>query len=298
MEYRQLGGTGIRASVLGFGGAEIGYEGAPLEDVDRIVSSAIDAGVNVFDTAECYVDSEAKLGEALRGRRDQVFVFTKCGHASGLDGDDWNPKTLERSINRSLERLRTNHVDVLQLHSCSSQTLERGGVIEVLQRARQAGKTRFIGYSGDSVDARYAVDCAAFDTLQTSINIADQEAIDVTVPQAREAGMGIIAKRPIANAAWKYSETPPDAYHHQYWQRLRALRYSFLDGSLPDAVSVALRFTLAVDGVTMAIVGTKNPDRWRQNASMVNDGPLDPRLFESVRTRWREVAANDWVGQV
>ena len=96
----------MQVSRLGFGGAEIGYEKASDRDVDAIVAAAIDAGVNVFDTAECYLDSEEKLGRALQGRRDQVFVFTKCGHASGLDGEDWSPDMLSRSIDRSLQNLR------------------------------------------------------------------------------------------------------------------------------------------------------------------------------------------------
>jgi len=98
---------------------------------------------------------------------------------------DWDPRLLTASIERSLQRLRTDCVDVAQLHSCAVDVLRRGGVIEALQRAREAGKARYLGYSGDGEAARYAITCGAFDTLQASVSIADQEAIDLTLPLAR-----------------------------------------------------------------------------------------------------------------
>jgi aryl-alcohol dehydrogenase-like predicted oxidoreductase len=296
MEYRTLGATNLRVSVIGFGGAEIGYENASPAEVDRIVNAALEAGINVFDTAECYVDSEQKLGVALKGRRDQVFVFTKCGHASGLPGNDWDPQMLEKSIDRSLQHLQTDYVDLIQLHSCSKETLEQGDVIRVLQNARDAGKARFIGYSGDSADAEFAVRTGVFNTLQTSVNIADQEAIHRTLPLASQAGMGVIAKRPIANAAWKWPSLPANDYHREYWRRLQDLSYPFLEDG--TAVATALRFTLAVPGVTMAIVGTKSPERFTQNTKIIDMGPLPESEWQSIRTRWEKIAQNDWVGQV
>jgi aryl-alcohol dehydrogenase-like predicted oxidoreductase len=294
MEKRTLGKTGMDVTVLGFGGAEIGYRGVPLLIAERLLNGALDAGLNVIDTAECYPGGEELIGQSVASRRNEYFLFTKCGHDK--DGDHWNPSKMAEQIDRSLRRLETDHVDLLQLHSCSEEKLRQGDVVEVVKSARDAGKTRFIGYSGDSLTALYAVESGVFDTLQISVSIADQEGIDLAIPAAHAQGMGIIAKRPIANAVWKHS-SKPEPYHQPYWERLSPLGYDFLSGDFQNAVSIALRFTLAVPGVHTAIVGTTQPDRWRQNAELLKAGPLDPRQFEAIRARWKSVAGPDWIGQ-
>lgn len=295
MERRQLGKTGMEVSALGFGGAEIGYQDASLSTVERLLGSALDAGLNVLDTAECYAGGEELIGQAVAHRRDHFHLFTKCGHASGFDAPDWDLKMLELSIDRSLKRLQTDRVDLLQLHSCEESLLRQGDVIALLKKAREEGKTRFIGYSGDGAAARYAVECGAFDTLQTSLSVADQEPITLTLPLAVEHGLGVIAKRPIANAAWTKSTLPEDDYAYPYWERLQALEYDFL--KTPEAASVALRFTLAQPAVATAIVGTQNPDRWARNAALLEAGPLPPETVAAIRARWQEISGPDWTGR-
>ena len=108
--------------------------------------------------------------------------------------------------------------------------------------------------------------------------------------------MGVIAKRPIANAIWQ-EVAKPDPYYQDYWERLRQLDYDFLQGDLREAVSIALRFTLAVDGVDIAIVGTTKPDRWAENARLLEAGPLDQKRFDAIRSKWKAVAQPDWMGQ-
>ncbi|HEV3243863.1 MAG TPA: aldo/keto reductase [Chthoniobacterales bacterium] len=299
MEKRRLGKTEMDVSVLGFGGSEIGYEHASPETVAELLNSALDAGLNVIDTAECYHNSEELIGHAVSDRRKEFYLFTKCGHPHGFgEHADWSKDSILKSIERSLDRLKTDRLDLVQLHSCSESELRTGEAIDALQTARERGYTRYIGYSGDGQAARFAVETGAFDTLQTSINIADQEAIDLTVPIAREKQMGVIAKRPIANAAWKTGHRPIDSYHHEYWERLRKLNYDFLYGDLEKSISIALRFTLSVPGVHTAIVGTKNPERWKQNAKLLEEGPLEETMFHKIRERWEECAPRTWIGQI
>jgi hypothetical protein len=118
--------------------------------------------------------------------------------------------------------------------------LKKGEAIEALEAARAKGHTRYLGYSGDSHAARFAIECGAFDSLQTSINIADQEALDLTLPLAREKKIGLIAKRPVANVAWKRGHRPSNSYHQTYWDRLQKLRYPFLQSAqLEKSVATA-----------------------------------------------------------
>ena len=286
------------ASVLGFGGSEIGYQSVSARTVARLLGSALDAGLNVIDTAECYDESETLIGKALGGRRGDCYLFTKCGHGGGWGRADWSPNAVLASIERSVRRLATDHLDLIQLHSCGLAVLQRGDVIDALERARERGWVRYIGYSGDGAAARYAVECGRFDTLQTSVSIADQEAIELTLPLARKGRMGVIAKRPLANVAWQYARKPAESYYQAYWSRLRRLDYAFLRQAPDTAVATALRFTLSVPGVQTAIVGTTKPDRWQHNAALLRDGALPRAEFERIRTRWREVAQASWEGQV
>lgn len=298
MERRQLGKTDMQVSLLGFGGAEIGFQGATEETVERLLKSALDAGLNVIDTGECYEGSEELIGKTVSARRADYYLFTKCGHPRGIGSEDWSPASLLESIERSLRRLRTERLDLIQLHSCSEAVLRKGDAIAALQTAREKGYARYIGYSGDSVAARYAVECGAFDTLQTSINIADQEAIDLTLPLAREKQMGVIAKRPMANAAWKENHKPIESYHHAYWDRLNKLHYEFIRNlPLEESIAHALRFTLSVPGVHTAIVGTTKPERWLQNARLVEAGLLSDAEYSAIRERWEEMAPVTWLGQ-
>jgi aryl-alcohol dehydrogenase-like predicted oxidoreductase len=299
MEKRPFGKTDMQVTVLGFGAAEIGFEEADETTVERLLGSALDAGLNVIDTGECYRDSEEMIGKTVGHRRNEFYLFTKCGHPHGAEsGANWSRDSILASIERSLQRLCTDRLDLVHLHSCSEAVLKKGEAIAALETAREKGYTRYIGYSGDSHAARYAAECGAFDSLQTSINIADQEALELSLPIAREKQMGVIAKRPIANAAWKRGHKPENSYHHTYWERLRTLNYPFIRQSdLEKSVAIALRFTLSVPDVCTAIVGTKNPARWEENARLLNAGPLGEAQFNEIRERWEEIAPKTWIGQ-
>jgi aryl-alcohol dehydrogenase-like predicted oxidoreductase len=297
METRQFGKTDMQVSVLGFGGSEI--RGSSVDTVRNLLESAFDAGLNVIDTGECYEDSEELIGRAVSTRRSDYYLFTKCGHNRGEelpDLPDWHPHLLEASIDRSLRRLRTDHLDLLQLHSCSLDVLRNGGVIPVLEKAKRMGKTRYIGYSGVNEDARYAIHTGVFDVLQTSLSIADQQNIDFTLPAAIERNIGIIAKRPVANFAWGTPNITKEDYGYQYWERLQKLDYDFLKGDPETAMATALRFTLSIPGVHTAIVGTANPGRYAENAAYIAPGNLSDDEYQAIRARWEERADQHWLG--
>ena len=283
-------------TVLGFGGAAIAGERA--ENIERVLNGALDAGTNVIDTAECYEGGEESIGNAISKRRHEFFLFTKCGHPRGIGTENWSGNSISESIERSLRHLQTDRIDLIQLHGCSEAVLKKGEAISALEKARERGWVRYLGYSGDGRPARFAVECDAFDALQTSINIADQEAISQIVPLARTRNIGLIAKRPLANFAWKTGHKPINSYHHEYYERLRKLNFDFLSNdSAEESIAIALRFVLSVPGVHTAVVGTTKPERFRENARLLESQPLPESEYNAIRERWDVMAPKTWIGQ-
>ena len=295
MEKRKFGKTEMEFSVLGFGGAEIGFNKQQTQmDVDALLNSALDSGLNVVDTAAAYHTSEQMIGAAISKRRQDFYLLTKCGALDGFTREDWSKKGILETIETSLRNLKTDYLDIAQLHSCSADILRQGDCIEGLQRAQEKGYTRFIGYSGDNDAAKTAIEMDVFDSLQTSVSIADQSSIDGNIKLAKEKGLGIIAKRPIANAVWRHKEKPDESYHHEYWDRIQKLRFDFLNKSLEEGTATALRFTLSIDGIDTLIVGTTKPNRWQENSKYVAEGNLSSEEYEAIRERWSEVGGADW----
>lgn len=291
MEIRTLGNTGLKVSRLGLGLAEIGYElGLKREQqASRVLSEALDAGINFLDTAACYADSEILIGRSVAHRRDEFVLATKAGHStSGVSGQPWTAETIRDNIEHSLERMKTDYLDLVQLHSCSLEVLQQGEVIQALLEAKQAGKTRYVGYSGDNEAARWAVESGHFDTLQTSFNLVDQRARIDLFPEATSRGLGIIVKRPIANAVWGGKDGAPTPYRRRA-REMEAI--GTLPGEPDDPILLALGFTLAHDAIDTAIVGTKNPDHLRANIETVEHGlPIPKQAVTELRQRYDRLA--------
>jgi aryl-alcohol dehydrogenase-like predicted oxidoreductase len=297
MEKVRLGKTDLEVSRLGFGGAEIGFNPNQTQsDVNLLLNSAIDSGLNLIDTAAGYLESEKMIGEAVSSRRKEVYLISKCGALDGFTREDWSKKGILETIETSLRSLKTEYLDVMQLHSCSAEILRQADCIEGLLRAQEKGYTRYVGYSGDNEDAKYAIETGVFDTLQISVNIADQLPIE-NIKLAHHNGLGVIAKRPIANAVWRNAEKPTEVYHQPYWERIQKLQFSFLKKSLAEATAIALRWTLSIEGIATAIVGTAKPNRWQENAEYVAKGKLSDEEFNAIRERWNEIADETWVGK-
>lgn len=292
MEKRQLGQTDIHVTRLGVGLSEIG-SGVSAETASDVLNTALDAGINFLDTAECYNDSEELVGNAVSHRRSEFFLATKTGHTwDDYSGKDWTVKTVRDSIERSLKRLKTEYVDLLQLHSCSVEVLKKGEVTRVLQEAKQAGKTRYIGYSGDNAPALWAVESGLFDTLQTSFNLVDQKARFELFDKAKAKGMGIIVKRPIANGAWG-AKSSPSGYAQGYFERSqKMLELGEMPEATDDRILLALGFTLSHEAVDVAIVGTKTPKYMQRNVEMLGELPISDVAIAELYRRFEQLGKN------
>jgi aryl-alcohol dehydrogenase-like predicted oxidoreductase len=298
MQTRTLGNTGLKVSRLGAGLSELGYRLTVDDEAKaaRVLNAALDGGIAFLDTSACYGASEELIGRTISHRRQEYVLATKCGHVTGgHSGKEWTAPTIQDSIDRSLARMRTDYLDLVQLHSCGVNVLERGEVIQALLDARQAGKTRYIGYSGDNEAARWAVESGVFDTLQTSFNLVEQWAGTRLFPAAKARGMGIIAKRPIANGAWGVPQSP-SAYASRYFERAQVMaKMGPLPGAPQNPILLALGFVLAHDEVDTAIVGTRNPEHMQANIEgFEGELPIPAEVVEELHRRFEEVGQG-WV---
>lgn len=300
MEKRRFGKTDLNVSVLGFGGAPIGILETEQQIIARLLNSLIEKGVNLIDTAAAYAGSEEAIGRAVAHRRDDIVLVSKCGDPGNPDPDAWNTSALSASIDRSLKRLQTDHLDVILLHSCGIDVLKRGEALQALVHAREAGKVRYVGYSGDNEAAAHAVTLPVIAVVETSINICDQANIDLVLPSARQHNIGVIAKRPIANAAWKSLGQQPGFYHD--YAKTYHERFSKMDIT-PDGLGfpannadswpeIALRFTLSQPGVHSAIIGTTNLEHALANLDAAAKGPLAPEAQQMITDAFHAAEAH------
>ncbi|MCU0523033.1 MAG: aldo/keto reductase, partial [Anaerolineae bacterium] len=263
----------------------------------EVLNLALDGGLTFFDTAACYDNSEVLIGKAIAHRRAEFVLATKAGHVvDGYQGEEWTSRTILDSIDRSLARMRTDYLDVVQLHTCSVEVLERGEVIQALQEAQRAGKTRFIGYSGDNESALWAVKSGLFDTLQTSYNLVDQNARLFLFEPARAQGMGIIVKRPVGNGAWGAAASPSD-YADRYYERAEMMRaLGPLPGVPDNRILLALGFSFAHEAVDTFIVGTRSAAHMRANLEWIATRlPLAEDVVAELERRFDLFAVHhDW----
>ena len=279
---RLLGATGLTVSELGLGAGPLG--GSDLDDAtaERLVRGAIDLGVTLIDTAPSYGRSEVRIGAALRGLRSRVVLSTKLGY--GVPGvPDWTGPCITAGIDAALARFGTAWLDLAHLHSCPRDVLERGDVIDALEVAVRAGKVRVPAYSGDGDALAWAIDSGRFGVVQCSVSLADQRALDAAIPRANQRGLGVLAKRVLANAAWRDATRPTAPDRAAYWDRLRAMEQP-PPGA--DPADHALRFALA-QPVSSLLVGTTDLAHLRAAIATAARGPLDAAPLHAARDAFR-----------
>jgi aryl-alcohol dehydrogenase-like predicted oxidoreductase len=279
MMQRPLGNSGLTVSALGFGAGPVGSEALDDAAAAALLHGVLDAGITLIDTAPSYGVSEERIGRHLAQRRREFVLSTKCGY--GVPGvEDWTPECITRGVDLALQRMRTDVLDILHFHSCPPDVLRRPGLIEALTRAVQAGKVRAAAYSGDNAGLDAALETGAFAVVQTSVNLFDQRALDHGVARARERGVGVIAKRPLANAPWRFPGRPHAHDVGEYWDRMQRM-------ALPthgmEWAELALRFTAFAPGVATCIVGTTRLDNLRANARALEQGPLPDVVVHGIR---------------
>lgn len=275
MKLRIFGRTGLEVPPIGLGGFPFGGVNRaagwdPFTEEGKrssiaTIRRALERGITYFDTAPSYGDgnSERIFGEALRGQRDTITLATKCR----WDGD---ADSVLRSLDESLARLRTDHVDVLQLHGGMftaddvQHILERGP-LEGLRQARERGKARFIGFTAEEPwTARPLIASGAFDVVQLRYNLIYQSAALHALNEAHEGGLGIAVMRPLTSGMLQ-----------------RILGFLKPDWSAEDIYAVALQFVLSDSRVQVANVGMRWPTEVDRNVDLV-EGFTSPTDFADL----------------
>jgi L-galactose dehydrogenase len=289
MEFRRLGNTEEKVSILGFGASPMGdvFEVSDEQDGIRAVHYAIDHGVNFFDVAPFYglTLAETRLGKALNGKRDQVFLATKCGRY-GLQEFDFSYDRILRSIDESLTRLKTDRVDLFQLHDIEfvekSQVLHEA--IPAILKIIESGKARFWGITGLSV--RYLAEIARCTNPDTVLswahyNLLEDEINTELVPLSKNIGFGLMNAAPLLQRI--LSNQPLPAWHRSpqpvkdVQPKLLALCKSY-GVELSD---VAIRYALDHPDIATTIVGMCDLATIKQNMSVL-DFQIPEGLLEQI----------------
>jgi len=307
VKFRQLGSSGLRVSEVGFGTWGLG--GTAYGEVDDQVSeatlmAAIERGVNFYDTSDMYGDghSEELLGNVFHGVRDQIVLATKGGNLphTGLHmPQDFSVPYLTQALEGSLRRLRTDRVDLYQLHSPILSELEtHEDVISLLQRWVKEGKIRAYGISVRSPkDGLAAIEQYGFSVVQVNFNMMDQRALDSgLLDLAVKNQVGLIARTPLVfgylTGTLTGEEKMPSTDHRRNWpedQRKRWAQSSNLFDFLclpgqRTSVQAALRFCLDHEAISTVIPGMMTPEQVAENTQASEISPLTAAERENIQT--------------
>ncbi|MFC2031623.1 aldo/keto reductase [Chloroflexota bacterium] len=327
MQYRELGRTGWKVSAVSFGSWAIGGSWGPVEDSDSMAAlrRAVELGVNFFDTADVYGDgrSERLLAQLRREQSERFYIATKAGRR--LDphlAEGYNRANLTAYVERSLENLETEALDLLQLHCPPWQVYYMPEVFGVLDDLVSAGKVRYYGVSVEKVEyALKAIEYPNVQTVQIIFNMFRHRPAELLFEQAQKRKVGILARVPLASGMLTGKLTPDSAFaadDHRAFNRhgedfdrgetfsgvdydtgLQAVRE--LEAVGPAGMSMAqfaLRWILMFEAVTCAIPGAKNRAQAEDNFSAADlpalsgetmsqvDSTYDRRIRELVHHYW------------
>lgn len=307
MKYRELGGTGIKISEIGFGAWGIGgpTPGATsYGETDDAVScqaieAALDVGINFFDTAGAYGNghSEELLGQMLSGQRDKAIITTKAGCPDFQAPRDFSPAGIASSVNLSLARLKTDYIDLLMLHDPDPQQTGLDETFAELDRLKDLGMVRAIGISVRSPEDGLAfLDRFELSAIQANLNLMDQRALELgLIDTVAAKGCSVIARTPLCfgfladrlEGDLQFSQSDHRSRWPQKqiecWQQGRRLFSELLvPGSDHSMAMAALRFCISDKAVAAVIPGILTPEEARENARASELGAFSAKELADI----------------
>jgi aryl-alcohol dehydrogenase-like predicted oxidoreductase len=292
-----LGRTGLPVTKLGYGAMEVRgsriWGGRPIEDGDAetILNAVVDSGITFIDTANDYGRSEEYIGRYLAHRRDEYVLATKCGCTVVRRDDttddtphEWTRENLFRGLHESLERMKTDHVDLMQLHNPSVEECEQGDLVAVLQEMKDQGKVRWIGISSTDPHLETYIGWGVFDSFQIPYSALERQH-ESLIQAAADSGAGVIVRGGVARG-----EPGAGLGDDERWATWNAAKLDELLDEGEHATQFLLRFTNAHPGMHTNIVGTRSVQHLQENvAAAANPLPADTyaeakRRLDSVTT--------------
>jgi aryl-alcohol dehydrogenase-like predicted oxidoreductase len=298
---RTLGDTGAKVTILGYGAMEL--RGRPRgpeiadQDAGHLLNAVLDGGINLIDTSPDYGRSEELIGTYISHRRDEFFLASKCGCPLELPADaappyphDYSPGNVRADVEQSLRRLRTDYLDLVQVHmSPSRATLEENHTVGTLKDLQAEGKVRFIGMSGILPDLPDHIAMGVFDVFQIPYSAVQRDHEDL-ITAAADAGAGTFIRGGAARGAASQDKnwrTGPlgqgPGVGRQNWQTSGLA--DLLSEAGMSGMEFVLRFTLSHPGLSTTIVGTSNPAHLAGNIAVAVRGPLPADLYDEAKKR-------------
>jgi len=293
-----LGRTGEQVTKLGYGAMELRSRRLDHAEVDRLLNTVLDSGINMIDTSPDYGASEEHIGRAIAHRRDEFFLASKCGCPVGEAVGDTPPtgprehvftrENVRAAVEQSLARMRTDHLDLVQFHiSPSPELLAENDSVAELLALRDEGKIRFLGISGTLPNLPDQIEMGVFDAFQIPYSAVEREHEDA-ITQAAKAGGGTIIRGGVARGMPEPRPELPEAYRQMMQARKERFEQIEIDDLLGDMspMEFMLRFTISHPDMHTTIVGTKNPEHLAANLAAAEKGPLPADVYAAAKDRF------------
>jgi aryl-alcohol dehydrogenase-like predicted oxidoreductase len=291
LEKTTMGRSDLQVTKLGFGAMEIRgprvWNGRPVSDSDseKILNAVLDCGINFIDTSYDYGRSEELIGRFISRRRSEFILATKCGCTLVDHGDHdetphvWTRENLLHNIDTSLKRMRTDYIDLLQLHGPTVQQTEEGQLVDVLKEIQATGKVRSIGISTYLPHIASYIESGDYDTFQIPYSALEREHERI-IRAAGESGAGIIVRGGVGRG-----EPGTGLGSTDRWATWELANLDELLEEGESRTGFLLRFTLSHPQLSTTIVGTKNPEHLKDNVRYALKGALAEEVYAEAKRR-------------
>ena len=276
LETMQFGKTNIQVTRLGYGALEIRLRHISENEVNNLLNLVLDSGINFIDTSIDYENSEELIGRHISHRRKEFFLASKCGCPVGFEKDHvFTKDNITNGINQSLKLLKTDYLDLVQLHNPINNDIEENDVIQTLLDIKKDGKVRFIGTSSFLPFLPDHVAMGVFDTFQIPYSALNREH-EKLITSASKSGAGTIIRGGVSKGEFG---------RNREWDNFSKSNLDDLLDEGESRTSFLLRFTLSHPELDTTIVGTKNTEHFKENIKTASRGILSANIYEEAKKR-------------